>query len=189
MEEVSWYQARPEVSLKLFQKYKVPYEAKILDVGGGDSFLVDYLLELGYKNLTVVDISEKAIERAKNRLGSRAEDIEWVVSDIVDFTTENSYDVWHDRAAFHFLTTTEEVDRYKGLVEKHVREQGYFFIGTFSEQGPTKCSGIEIQQYSQSQLTALFMDKFDKMECFAQRHQTPFDTIQEFLFCVLQKRN
>ncbi len=187
MEEVSWYQAVPRVSLDLFQKNNVSKDASILDVGGGDSFLVDHLLELGYENLTVLDISAKAVERAQKRLGKHAERVRWIVSDIVDFQPEKTFDVWHDRAVFHFLTETEEINKYQSLVNRSLNKNGLFFIGTFSIDGPTKCSGIGIQQYSEETIEATFGLELQARETFRQEHETPFNTTQEFLFGVFQK--
>ncbi len=145
LNEVSWYQPKPETSLSFFTELQVSPEAKILDVGGGDSFLVDYLLDLGYLDLTVLDISATAIERAKSRLGERAKQVKWIVSDILDFVPQVRYDVWHDRAAFHFLTEEKEVERYVETAAQGIADNGVLILGTFSENGPKKCSGILIQ--------------------------------------------
>lgn len=188
LQEVSWYQSIPETSLNFFKAYTIPKEAPILDIGGGDSLLVDYLLEMGYKNITVLDISDSAINRAKSRLGESAKRVEWIISDIVDFQPQHSYDVWHDRAAFHFLTEENEINTYLKLVEKWLRPNGYLFIGAFSVQGPKKCSGLEIQQYSENTLTQKFNKGFKQMDCFTHVHHTPFNTQQEFLYCSFQRK-
>ena len=181
--EVSWYQEKPETSLYFFKKFNVPKKAKIIDIGGGDSFLVDHLLQLGYTDVTVLDISEKSLERAKLRLGEDAKKVKWIVSDIVAFKPKVKYDVWHDRAAFHFLNTNAEVETYIQLAKKKINEFGLLIVGTFSENGPLKCSGIEIKQYSQTQLTDAFIGRFKKLECFNVDHVTPFATTQNFTFC------
>lgn len=181
--EVSWYQEKPETSLYFFQKFNVPKSAKIIDIGGGDSFLVDHLLQMGYTDVTVLDISEKSLERAKLRLGEDAKKVKWIVSDIVEFKPKVKYDVWHDRAAFHFLNTQSEIETYIQLAKKKINEYGLLIVGTFSENGPLKCSGIEIKQYSQAQLTDAFIGRFKKLECFNVDHQTPFNTTQNFTFC------
>lgn len=183
LNEVSWYQETPETSLYFFKKFNVPKEAKIIDIGGGDSFLVDHLLKLGYTNLTVLDISEASLERAKKRLGEDAVKVKWIVSDVVEFNPKEAYDVWHDRAAFHFLNTNAEVKSYVELVKKKVSSHGLLIVGTFSENGPLKCSGIEIKQYSQTQLSSAFEAQFKKLECFNVDHSTPFNTTQNFTFC------
>ncbi|WP_228236750.1 class I SAM-dependent methyltransferase [Allomuricauda sp. M10] len=186
-EEVSWTQKRPTTSLELIQGLGLEKNSKIVDVGGGDSNLVDHLLDEGFTNLTVLDISEKALEKAQNRLGDRANKVNWEVSDIVDYHPTETFDLWHDRAAFHFLTDPEQIKTYLKLVNQHVSQ--YFVLGTFSEAGPTKCSGLEIKQYSEQTMTELFVEKFDKIKCRTEDHMTPFGTKQNFLFCSFRKRN
>lgn len=186
--EVSWYQQNPETSINFFIENEIPKSAKIIDIGGGDSYLIDNLLELGYTNLFLLDISANAIERIKNRLGEKSENVTFIVSDILDFQPETSFDVWHDRASFHFLTTENEIEKYKNLVSNSISEKGFLFIGTFSENGPLKCSGLEITQYSESKCEITFVDSFEKMNCFTENHQTPFDTTQSFIFCTFKKK-
>lgn len=187
LNEVSWYQPKPETSLNFVEKLNMPKAAKIIDVGGGESFFVDHLLELGYENITVLDISEAAIERAKARLGKKATLINWVVKDVTHFHSTEQYDFWHDRAAFHFLTDKEDVEKYVAIVSKNIKDNGVLVIGTFSEEGPKKCSGIEIKQYSEQSLTEIFKLNFQKIESFTIDHKTPFDTIQNFVFCSFRK--
>ena len=185
--EVSWYQQKPETSVNFFIENNIPKDAKIIDIGGGDSYLIDNLLELGYGNLFLLDISENAIERIKNRLGTNSEKVTFIVSDILDFQPEITFDVWHDRASFHFLTNENEISNYKSLVSNSIAKDGYLFLGTFSEKGPLKCSGLEITQYSESKFEAIFGSNFEKIKCFEENHQTPFDTIQNFIFCSFKK--
>jgi len=184
--EVSWTQEVPKTSLDFITSFGLNKQAKIIDIGGGDSKLVDYLLEQGFENITVLDISEKALEKAKKRLGEKAHKINWIVSDITDFEPETTFDVWHDRAAFHFLTTKEQIEKYLSTARKSVI--GYMIIGTFSENGPIKCSGLEIKQYNKETLTAVFDKNFEKIRCITEDHTTPFDTIQNFLFCSYKRR-
>ena len=146
LSEVSWYQPTPDTSLKFFEQFNIPKEAKIIDVGGGDSLLVDHLLERGYENITVLDISESALARAKLRLGERASLVKWIIADAATFKPTGQYDFWHDRAAFHFLTQEDEIGDYINTVQQSITPSGILVIGTFSEQGPKKCSGIEIKQ-------------------------------------------
>lgn len=186
--EVSWYQQKPEISINFFIENKIPKDAKIIDIGGGDSYLIDNLLEMGYSNLFLLDISENAINRIKNRLGAKAEKVTFIVSDIVDFQPEITFDVWHDRASFHFLTTENEIATYQKLVSNSIEENGYLFLGTFSENGPLKCSGLEITQYSESKFETIFGSDFSKIKCFEENHQTPFDTTQNFIFCTFKKK-
>lgn len=186
--EVSWYQPKPQTSLHFFTENNIPKNAKIIDIGGGDSYLIDNLLELGYTNLYLLDISENAIIRIKNRLGKKAEKVTFIVSDIIDFQPETTFDVWHDRASFHFLTTENDIVTYKKLVSNSIASNGFLFIGTFSESGPLKCSGLEITQYSEAKFETIFGTDFDKISCFEENHQTPFDTTQNFIFCNYKKR-
>ena len=188
LNEVSWYQLVPQTSLDLISKYVKSYDAKIIDIGGGDSFLVDHLLQLGYTNISVLDISEAAIERAKIRLGENANKVSWIVCDISKFEPTEKYDFWHDRAAFHFLTDKEDINRYISTVNKAITTNGILTIGTFSENGPKKCSGIEITQYTEESLANLFPNEFEKIESFYVDHSTPFDTVQNFVFGVFRKK-
>ena len=185
--EVSWTQSIPRTSLNFIRSFKLPKTAKIIDVGGGDSKLVDYLLNEGYENLTVLDISATALERAKTRLGDNAKKVNWVVSDVTDYEPETVFDIWHDRATFHFLTTTEEISAYLNLASKAVK--GFMTIGTFSENGPQKCSGLNIKQYSELELQQQLEAAFKKIKCITEDHQTPFGTKQNFLFCSFKRGN
>ncbi len=185
--EVSWFQASPTTSLQFVQEFKLPQSAKIIDVGGGDSFLVDRLLEMGYRNITVLDISEIAINKAKDRLGEKAKTVKWIVADAAGFQPTEAYDFWHDRAAFHFLTDKQEISNYVDTIRSYVKPGGYLVLGTFSEQGPTKCSGIEIKQYSENTMTNLLRDFFNKIKCITVDHKTPFNTLQNFIFCSFRR--
>ena len=188
-DEVSWFQSTPETSLDFFKQFKVRKTAKIIDIGGGDSFLVDHLLDLGYKDITILDISEEAINRAKQRLGEKATNVKWVVADASSFKPTENYDFWHDRAAFHFLTEEEEISAYLETVKEYLNPSGVLVIGTFSEQGPKKCSGIEIKQYSEASMTERLQKYFEKIRCIHVDHKTPFDTIQNFVFCSFRKKS
>ena len=149
--------------------------------------MVDHLLDLGYENITVLDISEAALNRAKKRLGNRANHVKWIVADVATFEPTEKYDFWHDRAAFHFLTSDNEIQHYVETVSKNIAPNGILVIGTFSEQGPKKCSGIDIKQYTANALTNLFSFAFEKINCFTIEHQTPFNTSQQFVFCSFKK--
>ena len=185
--EVSWYQQYPKTSIDLIKNLQLPFNAKIIDVGGGDSYLIDALLALGYTNLYLLDISSNAIDRIKNRLGAQASKVTFIVSDILDFVPNDSFDVWHDRASFHFLTDKQDIEKYVLVVSNAINTDGKLIIGTFSENGPKKCSGLEISQYNEETITQLFENKFNKIECIIEEHQTPFDTIQNFIFCSFIK--
>ncbi len=185
-DEVSWTQEKPKTSLDFIGSFGLEKTAKIIDIGAGDSKLVDYLLSEGYENITVLDISPKALEKSKKRLGENARKVTWIISDITEFEPKTTYDVWHDRATFHFLTTPEQVEKYLTIARNSV--SGFLTIGTFSENGPTKCSGLEIQQYSEQKLTAVLKNGFDKILCVSEDHITPFGSAQNFLFCSFKKQ-
>ena len=186
--EMTWFQDNPEISMNLIKGLKLKKEAKIIDVGGGDSKLVDFLLDEGFENIYVLDISEIAINKAKKRLGEKAKKVTWFISDILDFKTNIKFDLWHDRATFHFLTKEEQINTYLKLVSDSIIPKGYFTIGTFSESGPDKCSGIEIKKYSELSMTSILAENFNKEECFEKEHITPLKNKQNFLFCVFRRK-
>ena len=186
-DQVSWTQVIPEISLEFIHSIGLSKNASIIDIGGGASNFVDYLLDKGFINITILDISSTAIERAKKRLGSRAEKINWIVSDINEYIPHSNFDLWHDRAAFHFLTADHEISNYIKSASNALAPAGILVIGTFSEKGPKKCSGIEIKQYSEATLILRFQDYFRKIKCISVDHMTPFDTIQNFVFCSFRK--
>jgi len=189
LNEVSWYQPLPKTSLDFIESNALTKDAAIIDIGGGDSFLADHLLELGYTNITVLDISEKAINRAKKRLGDKAENVKWIVSDITLFNPTEKYAVWHDRAVFHFLTDTSDIEKYKQIAASAIADNGKMLIGTFSESGPKKCSGIEIKQYSANLLQETFKTDFKVIECFVQLQftllQDPFSYMRPCTATIL----
>lgn len=185
--EVSWTQENPKTSLDLIRETNLDKSVKIIDIGGGDSRLVDFLLAEGYENVSVLDISFNALERTKNRLGKNAEKVNWIVSDITEFKPETTYDIWHDRATFHFLTTTEQIGKYSEITQNW--NNGFLIIGTFSENGPTKCSGLEIKQYTEVEIENQFSANYKKLKCITEDHITPFKTKQNFTFCAFEKIN
>ena len=187
LDEVSWYQPTPSTSLDFLKQFNISKSAKIMDIGGGDSFLVDHLLNLGYTDITVLDISESSLNRAKQRLGDNATRVKWIVADAAAFKPTEQYDFWHDRAAFHFLTKEQEITNYIKTIQKSIKPSGILVIGTFSENGPKKCSGIDIKQYSEKSMTKQLNAFFEKIKCISVDHQTPFDTIQNFIFCSFKK--
>ncbi len=183
--EVSWTQEVPKTSLDFVHSFNLPKTASIIDIGGGDSKLVDYLLNEGYENITVLDISEKALDRAKQRLGDKAAQVKWIVCDVTEFHPSATYDLWHDRATFHFLTTTDEIKTYITTARQAVK--GFLTLGTFSDKGPKKCSGLDVHQYSEEELQQQLTESFQKITCFTEEHTTPFNTTQNFLFCSFRK--
>lgn len=186
--QVSWYEPIPDTSLSIIKRFNMPKDAAIIDIGGGDSLLVDYLLLMGYTNITVLDISAKAIERAKARLGDKAQSVNWLVYDVLDFTAMQQYDLWHDRAAFHFFTDLRDQEQYLDSVHQGLKPNGYLVLSTFGTDGPESCSGLPVQQYSENTLAKLFNKYFEKIKCFTKMHITPFNTVQSFVFCSFQKQ-
>lgn len=187
LEEVSWYQSKPETSLNFIRQFELPLTARIIDVGGGDSLLVDYLLDMGYRDVTVLDISAEALERAKQRLGERARMVKWIEADVASFRPDEQYDFWHDRATFHFLTDEPDIESYVNTVRNYVKPEGNVVIGTFSENGPEKCSGIWIRKYSEEQMVERFNKYFEKVKCIHADHVTPSGKVQNFIFCSFRK--
>lgn len=185
-EQVGWTQEIPKISLDFIHSFGLNKTAKIIDIGGGDSKLVDYLLEEGFENISVLDISSKSLEKAKKRLGEKAKKVNWIVSDITEFEPNMTFDVWHDRATFHFLTTTSQINKYLQTARESVR--GFLTIGTFSKNGPEECSGLKIKQYNEEELTSELNDGFDKIKCVTEDHLTPFKTTQNFLFCSFRRQ-
>ena len=183
--QVSWTQAVPQTSLHFIHSFKLNKSASIIDIGGGDSKLVDYLIDEGYTNLSVLDISAKALEKAKIRLGKKASNVEWIESDIKNYKPGKYFDIWHDRATFHFLTTTAEINSYLETARSCVSK--FLAIGTFSENGPLKCSGLPVKQYNEQSLNEALQKGFDKLRCITEDHITPFNTQQNFLFCSFKR--
>jgi SAM-dependent methyltransferase len=186
--EFSWFQQYPKTSVEFLQLFALPRHARIIDVGGGDSHFVDALLDLGFQDVYLLDISEGAIERVKARLGDRASRVTFIVSDITDYEPTVQFDFWHDRAAFHFLTDDDKVARYVRIAENAIKAGGYLILGTFSEDGPRKCSGLEIKQYTERSMSARFEMAFERIKCIKEEHETPWNSVQSFLFCSFQRR-
>ena len=186
--EVSWYQPVPKSSIDFFESNNIPKDANIIDVGSGDSYFIDYLVDNGYKNVYALDISEHALSRLKKRLGEKANSVNWIVSDVLDFKPAMHFDYWHDRAAFHFLSDPNDVDKYISITDEYINKNGKMMVATFSDSGPLKCSGISIKQYSKDELSNQFAKSFEKIKCVEETHPTPFNTIQNFTFCSFKKK-
>ena len=186
---VSWYRPHLETSLELIQTVAPARSTPIIDVGGGESTLVDDLLARGYENLTVLDVSSAAIQFTKERLRQRAVSVQWIVGDItsVDLPA-NAYDVWHDRAVFHFLTTPDQRSAYVQQVGRSVRSGGHVLVSTFGPEGPTKCSGLEVLRYDAESLHAEFGARFQMLKSLKELHETPFGKTQQFLYCLCRVR-
>ena len=181
--EMSWTQEFPTVVIDYISEINLAKDASIIDVGGGESNLAAELLKLGYTNISVLDISANAIEKAKQKMGNDAQKIQWVVSDITAFQPVTKYDFWYDRAVFHFLTEAESIAKYKDILLKSLNLNAHFLLGTFSENGPKKCSGLDIKQYSETNMLAVFQNNLQMVKCFKDLHTTPFNTTQEFQYC------
>jgi SAM-dependent methyltransferase len=184
--EVSWYQTYPALSLQLIQKTKITSES-FIDVGGGTSVLADYLLELGLTNLTVLDLSAAALQQIKNRLGNKAQHIQWIEADVTQFQPSQSYFCWHDRAVFHFLTDAEARRRYVDNVKSAVLPKGYVIIATFAINGPKKCSGLDIVQYDAEKICSEFGNSFTLLEVHHEAHLTPAGAEQNFSYFLFKK--
>ena len=184
-EEVSWTQGKPVLSLSWIESLALPKDAPIIDIGGGESHLVDYLLALGYTDLSVLDISKAALQKSQVRLGDMAAKVKWIEADITTFQAERTYALWHDRAVFHFLTQKEDIETYVQLVSTAVNK--YMLMSTFSKEGPLKCSGLPIIQYDADDLAANFTKDFQLLQQETEVHTTPFNTTQAFIYALFQK--
>jgi 2-polyprenyl-3-methyl-5-hydroxy-6-metoxy-1,4-benzoquinol methylase len=182
--EVSWYRAHLDKSLALIERAAPDPNARIIDIGGGEATLVDDLINRGYQHLTILDISQAAIDTTRQRLSKVADRVNWLVADITtaDLPSQQ-YDVWHDRAVFHFLTLPAQRAAYVRQVLDAVKHGGHVIIATFGLDGPEKCSGLEIVRYDAGSLQAEFGDRFQLLETSTELHETPFQTTQQFLYC------
>ncbi len=181
---VSWFQEHAETSLKLITRLQPDKSAHILDVGGGASTLVDDLIQNEYQALSVLDISESALKVAQHRLGDLAKKVQWIAQDVMQVQfPEQSIDVWHDRAVFHFLTNEEDRNNYIDVVIKSVKRGGHVIVSTFAEDGPEKCSGLEVQRYNKDSLHAEFGSPFTLLGHESEMHETPSGQLQHFVYC------
>jgi SAM-dependent methyltransferase len=183
-EGVSWYQEHAERSMRLIRATGVPCSARIIDVGGGASTLVDDLLGSGYSAISVLDLSAAALSLAQARLGRRAGEVEWLVGDITKLALPaHAFDVWHDRAVFHFLTSKEDRRAYIKTVLHSVKPGGHVIVATFAEDGPLQCSGLPVMRYAPNELHAEFGAPFSLVQHQREEHHTPFGTVQKFVYC------
>ena len=186
--EVSWFQEHAHLSLKLIENAKTPHAASIIDIGGGASTLVDDLQHKGYRNITVLDISGAALAAVKARLGSRADSVHWLEANVLDASFEDgTFDVWHDRAVFHFLTAPEDRQAYVNKALHAVKPGGLVIVATFAEDGPTKCSGLPVMRYCVSELHAEFGKPFALLHHEKESHLTPAGKTQQFVYCVYRR--
>ncbi|HKI62313.1 MAG TPA: class I SAM-dependent methyltransferase [Mariprofundaceae bacterium] len=180
--DVSWYQSEPEISLELIAETGCSKDAAIIDVGGGASVLADRLLENGYRNIAVLDLSGKALAYAKKRLGAQSATVDWFESDVTEFLPPNQYDVWHDRAVFHFLTDAMDRRKYIDTLKRTVRKGGHVIFAAFAIGGPEKCSGLDIVQYDARKIAAELGDAFSLISERHEVHSTPSGGKQNFQY-------
>lgn len=186
--EVSWYRPRLDVSLQLIDSVLTDPGSAIIDIGGGESTLVDDLIRSGRSDVTVLDISQAALDATKARLGASADSVSWISADITTVDLGfGRYDLWHDRAVFHFLTRPEDRDAYIQRVRQAVKPQGYIVVATFGPDGPLKCSGLDIVRHDSNSLVVAFGDGFDLLDTTTEIHKTPWDSEQEFVYCLMRK--
>lgn len=186
---VSWYQESPDKSLELIAKSRILKSAIIIDVGGGASTLVDNLLARKYLQITVLDLSKNALQLARERLGEAGNKVTWLEADIL--TTQlpaQQFNLWHDRAVFHFLTRKEDRKKYIDQLKNALKPGGHVVIATFSLEGPPKCSGLETAHYDSNSLHDELGSDFELMESASEDHRTPFDTTQKFIYCLFRKK-
>ena len=186
--EVSWFQESPAISLELIHAANPDHAAAIIDIGGGASRLVDCLLQEGYHSIAVLDLSASALEAAKARIGPTAASVDWIVADVTTWQPARSYDIWHDRAAFHFLADARDRRAYRERLQSAVRPGGQVIIGTFALHGPEKCSGLQVQRYDSASLAAELGPSFELLDTRSETHHTPWHSTQAFQFSRFGKR-
>ena len=185
--EVSWFQTVPKTSHQLIKKLNLESNDNIIDIGSGRSRILKILIDEGFNNLSYLDISKEACKKSKIALGDDKSKVNWNVENVLNFESKIKYKLWHDRAVFHFFTDKKDIEKYKEVAIKNISEGGYLVLGTFSINGPKKCSGLDVSQYSEQSLNEIFKSDFNLLESFYIDHQTPFDTTQNFLFCIFKK--
>ncbi|WFU73036.1 class I SAM-dependent methyltransferase [Bradyrhizobium sp. CB2312] len=186
--EVSWFQDSPTISLDMIRAAAPDHDAAIIDIGGGASRLVDALLRDGYRDLAVLDLSANALDAAKRRIGAAASTVDWIVADATTWRPAKTYDVWHDRAAFHFLTDPHDRAAYVERLRSAVKPEGHVIIATFAPEGPEKCSGLPVQRHDSASLAAELGPEFELVETQCEMHHTPWDSTQAFQFSRFRRR-
>lgn len=187
--EVSWFQKNPSTSLEMIHAASPNHDAAIIDIGGGASRLVDALLQSGYRDVAVLDLSANALDAAKRRIGQAASMVDWIVADATTWRPVKTYDVWHDRAAFHFLTDSRDRDAYVERLRSAIAPGGHVIIATFAPDGPEKCSGLPVQRHDSASLLAELGPEFELVEARSETHHTPWDSTQAFQFSRFRRRN
>lgn len=187
--EVSWYQSHPQHSLSLIGDSGIGTAASIIDVGGGASTLMDHLLATGYRDITVLDIARTAIERAQQRIGDRSQLIKWAEGDVTSYSPGQQFDIWHDRAVFHYLTLDHDRECYLKTLHKALKPGGQVIIATFSESGPSQCSGLEVVRYTPAALSHTLGCEYRMVETLTEEHHTPDGGLQQFVYCRFFRNN
>jgi ubiquinone/menaquinone biosynthesis C-methylase UbiE len=185
--QVSWFQEVPNKSIEMIEELNLPLESSVIDVGGGESRLTDYFLAAGFKNITVLDISEVSLNKLKHRLHLQGSNVNFIVQDILTYQPSSLFKLWHDRATFHFLTSTGQIESYLKCAYDALEHGGHLIVSTFSKQGPDKCSGLTVSKYSDSELKELFGKYFQNVRCIEDVHLTPWGTTQNFVYCGFKK--
>ncbi len=187
--ELTWFQQEPVTSLRLIRRMGLGPEARVLDVGGGTSHLAHFLLQEGFRRVSVLDVSGKALARAKTQLGPRAEEIEWFEEDLLDFDPADRWVVWHDRAVFHFLTLADDRKKYCQALRRALEPGGHLIIATFAMDGPTRCSGLDCVQYSPESLHSVIGSEYRLRGSLKEEHITPKGGTQNFLYSWFQRES
>ena len=185
--ETSWYQKDPTMSLNLIADSGISHSNSIVDIGGGASLLIDKLLAKGFQDLTVLDISDRALQYAQNRLAKQANKVKWITMDITEYESPRQFDLWHDRAVFHFLTAEEQKEKYKQCLNKALSLNGYLILATFALDGPMKCSGLEVERYDATKLQGELGDNFNLLKVVEEYHLTSWGAEQKFIYCLFKK--
>jgi ubiquinone/menaquinone biosynthesis C-methylase UbiE len=186
-DQVSWFQAEPELSLRMVRDTGLGAGARILDVGGGASRLVDRLLEDGHTTVGVIDVAENGLRKCRNRLGSDAESVEWILSDVITWVPSERWDVWHDRAVFHFLVDERDRSRYLHVLKRALASSGHVILATFGPDGPERCSGLPTVRYSVNTMRETLGSGFELEDSQIEEHRTPSGSTQQFLYCRFQR--
>jgi SAM-dependent methyltransferase len=185
---VSWYQAEPRLSLELIRAVAPPAGGRVIDVGGGASVLVDRLLDLPFERIAVLDIAETALEKARRRLGDRAGRVEWIAADVIEIRDVGTFDVWHDRAVFHFLTDAADRKKYADLARRTVPEGGHLVIASFADDGPKRCSDLDVCRYNAGSMAEELGEGFSLVDQARETHTTPWNSPQAFFYGVFRRR-
>jgi SAM-dependent methyltransferase len=186
-DKVSWFQARAAMSMRLIATSGASENTAIIDIGGGASVLSDQLLDAGFGDVTVLDISERALRLIKDRLGARAAEVHWIVSDVLAWTPARAYDIWHDRAVFHFLIDENERGAYRSVLAKGLRKGGTLILGTFADDGPERCSGLPVHRWSADALARELGREFRLSESLREDHRTPWGAVQPFTWARFER--